>query len=410
MPVEEGKRGGITWGWGEGEGRLKRARAGVLALALTAVAAGIVASGARAQTNQPQQGLPPQASPHSPAGCASEGGTPVQMQSVMALHADGSQAPARDNDGQGRIYTFANEARAIYPPTGFKPFTATDQELATYGFEPRPTDPALMGHWHSLYANYRNDNRSDPVVCKTKQSANWVGTTSCCWSGAVNNGAPPEGYWTAQLGFQQSAFDNLPNCAGITGSSYLTWAGLGGWYGGYKLVQAGTVNGFAPTSDVNELHNFYELIDSANQDTGAQWFGKPENQPHFGDQIYVSVKNVNNDHLEFRWDDQTKGYHEFYPTQPGGYYNGISLTQFIDARTAEYITENSQRNAVFLRKPHLWNTWMFWEQADEASMTNFGRFGVDEYSWRYMQQIETSPPTVGWSGNPGFYDQWENCW
>lgn len=85
--------------------------------------------------------------------CVSE----IPLKSVMALKPDGTQVPAVDGDGFGRVYSYGgpgDDIKMVMPPPGFDPLTATDGELAMYGFEARPSDPALLDHWKSLYVNY----------------------------------------------------------------------------------------------------------------------------------------------------------------------------------------------------------------------------------------------------------------
>ena len=61
-------------------------------------------------------------------------------------------------------------------------------------------------------------------------------------------------------------------------------------------------------------------------------------------------------------------------------------------------------NATWIAAGSQWN-------CAPIGLTNWpGRFGLDEYSWRYMQRIETYPPNIGWDGGEHWYDEWINCW
>lgn len=380
--------------------------ASVVALALAD--GGVLTTSARGQTAASTPAPPANASDQ--AQCHANGGTSRAVQREVALGPDGKESPATPSDGKGRKYYFSDDVSTVNPPPGFKPLTATDQELATYNFLPRPTDPAELEHWKSLYANFHNSDNGQPTMCTSSDGEWFVGTDSH-WSGAVLNSAPPEGYWTSQIGFKQTAFDNLSGCAGYTDSSYGTWAGIGGYYS-KKLLQAGTLTGYG---SINELHNFWEVQDSAGDPDHAHYIDNKQTAggdlPRGGDIIYASVQNYNNDHAVALVVNQTKGYNDNATIGANGVLNGLPLTEYIDATTADFITENSQTDHPFLRKPHLNNTWTFWQTADSQHITGWsGRFGLDEYSWRYMQRIETYPPNIGWDGGENWYSQWINCW
>lgn len=94
---------------------------------------------------------------------------PLPLVKVMAVQPDGKQVAPHDGDGLGRAYFYGElgDTMQLFPPTDFSPLTATDQELAAYGFEARPKDPALLPHWRSLYANYHYAGPT--AMCETNR-------------------------------------------------------------------------------------------------------------------------------------------------------------------------------------------------------------------------------------------------
>jgi hypothetical protein len=374
---------------------------GALTLAVVAMVTGTVSGTAQTATPAAQPGdVQPGRS-----GCAH----PVPVQAVEALHGDGTRGPAVAGDHQGRVYHFGRpgttdiQGEQVEPPTGFNPLTASDAELQTYGFEARPKDPGLMEHWRSLYANYRAPSETEvPSQCSADEHDWWVGT-DYQWGGAVNNAAPPEGYWQSQVGFTQTAFDSV--CPGASG--YSTWTGLGGYY--YpQIAQAGTT---ADHSSLNGVFNFWDV--GAPTNPPSQYFGIDRPVP--GDSIYASVNNNNSASITFRIiKTNAPGWNDSYTfTGAGGY----PASAFIDATVADFINEApgggpAPGGNYYFRKPHLNNTWLFWEYADEHPMENFQRFGLDLASKdnsHWMQHIETYPPTPGWTGTQNFYNQWVAC-
>lgn len=61
-------------------------------------------------------------------------------------------------DGAGRVYTFRDTdggtTQQVITPRGFQPTSASDSELAFYGFPPRPHEPTELAAWTSDFSDW----------------------------------------------------------------------------------------------------------------------------------------------------------------------------------------------------------------------------------------------------------------
>lgn len=65
-------------------------------------------------------------------------------------------AAARDTRARAYYYDAGGlQVSEIVPPAGWKPVTATSQELKAYGFPPRPTQAAALRHWTSTMSRWK---------------------------------------------------------------------------------------------------------------------------------------------------------------------------------------------------------------------------------------------------------------
>jgi hypothetical protein len=91
---------------------------------------------------------------------------------VKAMRPDGTTQEPRDHDGMARSYEYQDGTHEVVPPPGWSPLTATDQELRTYLFPPRPTDPAALAQWHDSFARYNDQSsKAGSPRCQTRDSA-----------------------------------------------------------------------------------------------------------------------------------------------------------------------------------------------------------------------------------------------
>jgi hypothetical protein len=126
----------------------------------------------------------------------------IQPTSVKAVRSDGATQDAQANDGLGRRYEFGTlgDVHENVPPAGWRPLFASDQELKTYGFPPRPAGVAALQRWHAHAANY-SAQPSEPRLCQTNQHFAVVhNATSRNWAGGmlINNTADQDTFFDAQ--------------------------------------------------------------------------------------------------------------------------------------------------------------------------------------------------------------------
>jgi hypothetical protein len=60
-----------------------------------------------------------------------------------------------------------DDAWEVVPPGGWAPVQASDEELKTYGFPPRPSDPDLLASWIRGWSGYRSADQGAPQMCET---------------------------------------------------------------------------------------------------------------------------------------------------------------------------------------------------------------------------------------------------
>jgi hypothetical protein len=138
--------------------------------------------------------------------------------------------------GQGEYITVSE------PPEGFDPLTATDAELHTWGFPPRPSNEAGMKEWRSMVGGYKEASfhescrNTDPEVF-----ASYLGEEfSPPWSGYEDVARGNQTKWHAVMGNFYAAQDHGSACGNIN-TNVGSWVGLGGdgSIGPTRFMQAG---------------------------------------------------------------------------------------------------------------------------------------------------------------------------
>ncbi|MGA9039479.1 MAG: G1 family glutamic endopeptidase [Terriglobales bacterium] len=179
----------------------------------------------------------------------------AQSDAVRAIYASAANIPTKIPG----IHTYATPAK------NFSPLTATDEELATYGFPPRPnqqTDAAAYKLWARAMAAAKNRSTKElkalpyssrelmsgkPLTTSTSASpSQW---TSSNWSGVANTNKNKS--WSSKTSFDEvvSIF-NVPvaqppfgACGnGIDGPFYqVSWNGIDGFSNG-DVLQGGSLS------------------------------------------------------------------------------------------------------------------------------------------------------------------------
>ncbi len=239
------------------------------------------------------------------------------------------------SDG-GKIYVYyidGIENDFPVPPAGFKPIEASDEELATYGFPPRPDNEAELTEWnenmaaykytpipqisqtdviHGAYQPYITANNSNPKsLDQTTGSSNW--------SGYVSKGS----FAMVQGDFIQPT----ANPSNPLHTHESTWTGLGGYYSG-KLVQTGTaMNTDTPTP---EYYAWYEYLGTSVSYPEIRFNSitvKPGNSIH----TYCSFQQANNKFNAYIANNTNGTSQSVLVT--------LSASEFFDSSTADFINE-----------------------------------------------------------------------
>jgi len=308
---------------------------------------------------------------------------------------------AASSDSLARAYYFGDDGSQvaeIVPPTGWKPVTATDQELKTYGFPPRPSGRAEFEHWTATMSKWKAPGR--PGMCQTNLSAalpdaarpdgvtnattswSWAGGMTVNRSASVNTFTNSDGMWT------QPRFINP--CGTTADARYSIWSGLGGWNKN-RLLQTGTDQGgemwweaLAPNLSTN-----YQVI----------WTGSTVNA---GDTVesYVTYSGD----AELFLFDLTTGESQ---SAIWSSYRGQGAADFYDGTTADFITEDTQTSdgsSVFpLARPVAGYTYYSYATVDGRPISYYASWRLDQQNGGYTQQ------TSNWDGVHAWNDYWHHC-
>jgi len=239
------------------------------------------------------------------------------------------------SDG-GKIYVYyidGIENDFPVPPAGFKPIEASDEDLATYGFPPRPTEEDELAEWTETMSAYKYT--PIPQISQTdvfngayqpSSSLNSSATrgldqttNSKIWSGYVSKG----NFAMVQGDFIQPTIAS----SNPSNTHESTWVGLGG-YGVQKLVQTGTA-----MNTLNGTHHYYawyEYLSAIHNNPEIQFASIIVNP---GDSIhtYCSFQQANNLFNAYIANN-TNG------TSQSVLVN-ISASEYFDSSTAEFINE-----------------------------------------------------------------------
>lgn len=282
--------------------------------------------------------------------------------SVENLLPDGTLAApdATAPTGTGKRYLFdagGYTVPQVVAPAGWNPLTATDAELATFGVEPRPTDPQALADWNAAYSHWTGS--ASPGMCQLLVS-NF--SSSPNWAGIANYSSNPSAFKRSSGTFVQPKFEAV--CAHA--SSHSIWSGLGG-DGTPHLMQSGT----APSqSSLNAIAAWWEAI-SPNFDTYQQNFTGLAISPgqtvratttyvpatsSAAGQATMSVYNV--------------GTGKNASTGSIGSIDGIPISSFYNGATSEFVDERPTASGLkhpvdghffYLRKTQ--SSWTDWTQA-----------------------------------------------
>lgn len=229
-----------------------------------------------------------------------------------------------------KFYVEGVENHYLVPPEGFSPLTASDEDLARYGFPGRPDESDIdsFNEWKELMANYTGTPEPElsvtiyPTESETTTIQPRTSTrNSKIWSGYESNlGSSSTSFYTqVQMDYTQPT---VTSTSGTCLNSY--WVGLGGRNTG-RLVQAGTA-----TQGASLHYAWYEYL----SDTGSTVSMQNANLAvSAGDNIHV--------YISFQAANNIFSYYIANNTTGKSAANTVTLntaTQF-DGTTAEWIVE-----------------------------------------------------------------------
>jgi hypothetical protein len=228
------------------------------------------------------------------------------------------------------------------PPVGFDPATATDAQLAEYGYPARPKDQTGLTGWQNKWGRFKPKTSSaEPTITIMKKSINdssgsgWAGYADY-YAGQTTKFGTVDGY------YNQPSY----NTGSPSDAREASWVGLGG-YNTSSLIQAGTEMD-APTPT---YYGWYLYMDASGSTTGH-----PSTiVVHPGDSMYAMVYwTTSNWPAGFEvWDWTTMT--DFYVTAqaPSDCYNGQSA-EFIDERPQVVGQKNDYFPVAGFNTPITW--------------------------------------------------------
>lgn len=325
--------------------------------------------------------------PQTTTGGCEAGSTPAPLAGVTTL-ADG-----------GKVYKYriAGEINEVpVPPAGFNPLTASAKALSTYGLPARPAASAAAAtktQWTTRMRAFKRP--SDPGLCVTAYRTQRAGTTAgklLNWAGFTEYHKASRSYYVGATGdFVQTKAK--ASCAGAT---WTGWVGIGGYYSGGGLIQAGSYRGSG-----GGVHAFYEYLD--NKGKGPNVINMPSVKVKNGQHIHASVIYQRSSKLTtFYVYDTTNGtYQTVKKTLAAKYYDG---------RTAEQVDERLTVNKALSNLYHFGtDPWTH----SRAMRSSDGKWhGLSSQAHAKITMVNSSGQTLaapGAASGQSFKDAWKRC-
>jgi hypothetical protein len=327
----------------------------------------------------------------SPAG-------PCQPWAVRAVYYRDSMSITHlleDVTGLARVTQLTDgagsEAEMVTPPIGWKPVGATDEELAAYGFSPRPTDPIQLSHWNDAFGAYRAE--VTPFICTDHTVISWKPSHN--WTGAVADGHSDYSKLTGYTRVQQY----IANCR--SASAVSVWAGLGG-DDDEPMLQAGIVT--PQNGTLNEMWPFFEGVQRGNHPLPPNYYfgtpppagfiGPPAHPITFvtepGDSIYVHVQyngNASPPNAQFEvYDDGPSGTGGVHASVTVTTLDGSNVSDLYSGKTAEFIVERP----------------IFGEGPNKGKPYEFREFPYADYHWNLAERYQAGGPATDIGTPPMF--------
>ena len=249
-------------------------------------------------------------------------------------------------DDGGRIYVYYIDGiknSFPVPPDGFDPLTASDDDLSTYGFPPKPSDQSELNEWTELMETYsgtpiprivRTDvcfNHSRTAVDSADQESqgenNRLSTSySTNWSGYISNLTGINNKYTqAQVDYKHPTISSTYGTSSLNVAGY--WVGIGG-ENSVSLVQAGTAD-----TGANNSWAWYEYLGPNHMNPAVQLSSLTINP---GDNIHVYIAfSTSAQKFNYYISNSTTGQHA------SGIVSNLDPSIYYDGSSAEWITEKA---------------------------------------------------------------------
>lgn len=278
----------------------------------------------------------------------------------------------------GKIYVYiinGIENRFPVPPEGFKPLTASDEQLETYGFPPRPTDESSEDYeeWEYIMSNYKStpipdikieesspEAAEDSVVSTMSNITDWQDKNISAYGSMVDTS---KFYTQIQTDFIHPSILSSEKCD----NEY--WIGFG--QPRFKqVVKAGT-----KSEDKYTHYAFYQLsgVSISNPSVIVPNFSvSPGDNIH----IYISFQKANNN-FTYYFANNTTGQNvsSIVPANANEYFAGRSVAWAVQRKS----NLGKFSNITFKNCKAMLNTSSSWTKLDDleepydCKMINNGR-------------------------------------
>lgn len=313
----------------------------------------------------------PGAAPGSLAGTADSRSRCPTGTAAAHLASDTTPAPAATpeapsaswnaTDGSTHyVYSVSNGTESYATPTsGFNPLTASDAELASLNFPPRPSSGTALASWTAAMQDWRSTPAmtSLPVPTPGHGAAAATHTTSMNWAGTMLSGGTNSNEYSSVSGDYIEPNTTLVTSCNETYETAATWLGVGGWTSanGATLAQAGTNSYVPPTTSPGPNAAWFEFW-PLNLEQGLNFTVAP------GNTIYVSVGFAGASAVVCHDQGYAYGFDAYVEDDTSGTSNGatfctntapnLDTAEWIDERPETYCSSTSNCSKTYLADFH----------------------------------------------------------
>lgn len=300
--------------------------------------------------------------------------------------------------GGGQLYSYYEPDGELFsktsvPPEGFDPTSATEDQLAEYGYPPRPTDPTEEAEWEQAVSI----PRSTPEPFMPDVTGFSASLSNSHWSGNITTGG---GFTYAEADYTEPSFDNTV----CNASAEVTWAGIGGGpnaTSGSALFQDGTAHSNKLNIGFSNHQPWWEIA-FQNKSSSAHQFANGATASAGDAVTAITDTQSQPGYVSFSVFDYTKG----QTWQATVARNGATP----NPATAEMIAERPSVSGSF---PALSDFGSLFFNSDEVAKSGIEQY-LSNFSTEPIFMIGESGKTLGY---PGFVQPsigqfnigWQHC-